>query len=415
MTAAAHRLTSLDGLRGLAAFTVVLNHTALSFPGYKQATHNPFSSSFWTNPFSIIKYSPLRALINGPGAVDVFFVLSGLVLAVTLEKIDRWSFGPYFIKRVTRIYFPFAFSICAAAICWRLLSPVAVPAASVWLNQDWPSHQLSSAEFWAHLGMYASDRWLDNPMWSLIYEMRVALFFPLLAWWTRKAPVRMLIGWGGLAACCTAVQYLTFSALVREIVATLGFSYLFVLGAALYFNLDTVRTAVARLPRWVQLGAWGFGLMLLPVIGLNLALAWCSTLGATIIVALAASETPATPLLTSPPARWLGRVSYSLYLTHAIVIQVAAQLLDGRMWLVGLVTVPASLILADLLARLIERPSMQLGRALAAKWPRGAPQPASAYVGGATLGLPPGSKAWRATIPEAEGASLMSAPSRELL
>lgn len=72
------RLTSLDGLRGLAALVVLAHHALLTMSG--------FSSVYWAEPFpswvTPFAYTPLHALWAGQEAVLVFFVLSGAVLMV---------------------------------------------------------------------------------------------------------------------------------------------------------------------------------------------------------------------------------------------------------------------------------------------------------------------------------------------
>ena len=65
--ASAQRLTGLDGIRGLAALYVVINHVFLrAFPGYP-VDHAPFWAAW---------------LIYGRFAVVVFIVLSGFSLAL---------------------------------------------------------------------------------------------------------------------------------------------------------------------------------------------------------------------------------------------------------------------------------------------------------------------------------------------
>ena len=81
-----YNFAALDTMRGLAAFAVFFGHVSNRLlPAFFAAVHN----------------SPVGALINGPAAVVLFFVLSGFVLSmrplaqgnvrnVLLLVIKRW-------------------------------------------------------------------------------------------------------------------------------------------------------------------------------------------------------------------------------------------------------------------------------------------------------------------------------------
>ncbi len=100
-------------------------------------------------------------------------------------------------------------------------------------------------------------------------------------------------------------------------------------------------------------------------------------LGAALMIALALGSPAWSRGLQRRPLLWLGRISYSLYLTHNIVLLAVVHafhpMLDGPA-LVALVVV-ASLLVADLGYRLVEAPSIRLGRRLAG---RGRRRPAQA-------------------------------------
>ena len=66
---ASPRLHALDGLRGVAALVVVAFHV-LDYVALPRSL------------FSVWLMSPLGIFVNGPGAVHVFFVMSGFVLAL---------------------------------------------------------------------------------------------------------------------------------------------------------------------------------------------------------------------------------------------------------------------------------------------------------------------------------------------
>ena len=88
--------------------------------------------------------------------------------------------------------------------------------------------------------------------------------------------------------------------------------------------------------------------------------------GSAIAVVLAAGWTM-TDSASNRGFQWLGRVSYSLYLTHTVVLLSLVHALHGIVgheWIV-LAVLPLSLVVAGLYWRAVENPSMKLGRYLA--------------------------------------------------
>jgi peptidoglycan/LPS O-acetylase OafA/YrhL len=72
-------------------------------------------------------------------------------------------------------------------------------------------------------------------------------------------------------------------------------------------------------------------------------------------------RSPRSTVLESPLPQWLGRISYSLYLSHWLVLR-ACVLAFGPMGV--LVGVPLSFAVADGLCRAVEQPSIRLSRRL---------------------------------------------------
>ena len=63
---------------------------------------------------------------------------------------------------------------------------------------------------------------------------------------------------------------------------------------------------------------------------------------------------------------WLGRISYSFYLLHALVLLTVPALgpADGRPWKTLLLYLLVTAVLADVSFRLVERPALRLQRRL---------------------------------------------------
>ena len=184
------RYRQLDGLRGVAALIVVFNHYVQAVPEHTRLSQH-FSDlkhlSAWESPWVLFRLTPLRLLIDGQAAVNVFFVLSGFVLALPVTRRSQPVFWLFLVKRVCRVYIPFAAVIVLVAIAWANTPMASGFAGSNWLHTLRPirgTYSLSS-----HLLMAGGDRdtILDPPMWTLIHEMRVSLVFPLAFLLIRRA------------------------------------------------------------------------------------------------------------------------------------------------------------------------------------------------------------------------------------
>jgi peptidoglycan/LPS O-acetylase OafA/YrhL len=91
-------------------------------------------------------------------------------------------------------------------------------------------------------------------------------------------------------------------------------------------------------------------------------------LGATLLLALCMHSQRARKVLAAPVLAWLGKISYSLYLVHLVVILSLVHALYGVLPVgtILLFAVPASLAIADLTNRLLELPTNHLGKRIAA-------------------------------------------------
>lgn len=99
-----NRLRELDGLRGLAALIVLFYHISLTYPSlavpyYAQPVEGPLAFA--------LTYTPLHLLRDGRMAVYIFFVLSGLVLALpVLARGRAYPWLAYYPQRLIRLYLP---------------------------------------------------------------------------------------------------------------------------------------------------------------------------------------------------------------------------------------------------------------------------------------------------------------------
>jgi peptidoglycan/LPS O-acetylase OafA/YrhL len=374
------RVNELDSVRGIAAFIVVLHHvweTILpdqnTFPLLGRAAAGTgwlADIAFW------ISVSPLRLLFCGHAAVGVFFVLSGFALTKSLENPRQRSYGPFILRRFFRIYPPFAFVILASAAFCYLFKPLPIPGRD-WLNLSW-NEPVSLQLVAGHLlmlvtaGTYNS---LDSPMWTLVHELRISIIFPLLAAAAIARPRPALIASAGVFAVLS-VRHLTtllgtviHPDLLRDIVLsfieTARYVVFFVLGILIAAKNPAIERFLRRHARTVPL-LWALAFCALAVPYAKAYLEIFYAAGAFLLIALCIHSDAAKRLLRHDALLWLGRVSYSLYLSHHVVLLAMAHLLYRQlpMWAILALFVPLSLIVAEILNRLIELPSSNLGKRL---------------------------------------------------
>jgi peptidoglycan/LPS O-acetylase OafA/YrhL len=378
---ASARVSELDSVRGVAAFVVLLHHlweTVLpdqnTFPlqGFPGFGHDRFEDiAFW------ISVTPLRLLFCGHAAVGVFFVLSGFALMKSLEGPRRQGYLPFIVRRIFRIYPPYALVILVAALASWLIRPDAIPGRD-WINEYWRT-PVTFGLVLGHLGMIATGGYftsLNSSMWTLVHEMRISMVFPLLAVFAVRAPGRTLaaalavfalLSINHLTAAATApIPWPALKAVVLSILQSLRYCLFFVFGILL-----ARRPAFLQLPPvnrpWLRAALWAVPFVLLAIPYTAGYVELCYAIGAWMLLDLCMRSPAARGLLRHPTLLWLGKVSYSLYLTHLVVLIAAVYLLHRLLPIAAILAlvVVLALVAAELLNRTVELPSSALGKRLA--------------------------------------------------
>ncbi len=93
------KLKYLDGLRGLMAINVIINHFIVFY--YPQMYYPEFAKSEG-GLLSVFSYSPLSVLVNGKAAVLYFFILTGFLAARSVLLSDKCSLKSFAYKSINR-------------------------------------------------------------------------------------------------------------------------------------------------------------------------------------------------------------------------------------------------------------------------------------------------------------------------
>jgi peptidoglycan/LPS O-acetylase OafA/YrhL len=95
---------------------------------------------------------------------------------------------------------------------------------------------------------------------------------------------------------------------------------------------------------------------------------WITAAGAALFILIALHSTFAKRLLLLKPVHFIGKISYSLYLIHMVVLYACIHALSGLMplWAVLAAAVLLSFAAAAILYFILELPAIRLGKALTA-------------------------------------------------
>jgi peptidoglycan/LPS O-acetylase OafA/YrhL len=102
---------------------------------------------------------------------------------------------------------------------------------------------------------------------------------------------------------------------------------------------------------------------------------WMVGTGAMMLMVAAMGSSTLGRLLRHAVPQYLGRISYSLYLFHPIVILASMYLLHAhlRLGVIAVLDIPLLVLAAHLAYQLVEQPSIRLGRSLSRRFATPAP------------------------------------------
>ncbi|MFM1769260.1 MAG: hypothetical protein RJA22_1789 [Verrucomicrobiota bacterium] len=402
--AASSFLPRLESLRGLAAMTVALAHSFRAFPGGANESGLALAAD---------------RVFNGNAAVTLFFVLSGYVLGLGLLHAGafQWStWRAFAVRRLFRIYPVLLLSTAVIALClwgsasWGWPLPAWFGAADGYRSTM--LHPASPPGLGTILGnVLLWTPTMNQVTWTLGIELRCSLLLPLLhAGSLRLSPRGRLLLLLSLVALAGIPKWcLLAGALPAEAAASLvhnafsGYLFLFYLGYLIRDQVDAFRNLAARRPLAASALPWLSLLVLLGADALGDDLRILQGLGAAALIGglVAVPAQRLLPGLDGSVARFYGRISYSFYVWHDLVLivlaRVVAHVLPGATlsaWslALGMATLLASVALttglASLSFRWVEVPFQRWSKRLTA---RPLPVPAQDTVPG--LPAPPPARA----------------------
>lgn len=329
----------VEGLRAVAVGVVVLSHV-LGFPA------------------------------GGYVGVDVFFVISGYLITGLLlrehARSGRISLRDFYARRVRRLL-PAAVLVLATTNVAAYLLFTGERAGQALRDSLWSLGFLANVRFSAVGTDYFDDTRPASPVqhyWSLAVEEQFYLLWPLLllgALWLASRR-----GAGAVLAVLTAASF-AWSLQLTSSDATLAYfatpARAWELGVGALMAVGAQAGLVQRLPLGVAvaLGWLGLGGIVLATLLLDATTPFPGTAALLPVLSTAlvlqggeAGAADRNPLLVNPVSRYLGRISYSLYLWHWPVLVLGVAVLPRELHVV--VPLVLALVLAALCHHLVEEP-----------------------------------------------------------
>lgn len=312
------RLEFLDGVRGLAALYVVCYHILALYHDALSIRVQAFLSPLWFGHY----------------AVDVFIVVSGFSLMLPVVRtggILKGGTFRFYQKRARRISPPYYIALAlslAVALSLHLSGFSSVTRLGV------VSHLLLLQDVW-----FSTWRQINPPLWSVAVEWRIYFIFPLLVWMAGR------FGMLAAAAIMFAVSLLLVFAFLRlpplsHLDSQLNgispqFLGLFVLGAS-GASVSLLPAMALRRAKLALAAGTAFLLVAVVVFSQRWSLGdpralprldylvgvWAMAL----LVYLSVQDGALRHWFASRELVKIGAFAYSLYLTHAVVLEVFYEL-----------------------------------------------------------------------------------------
>lgn len=365
------RLKELDSLRGIAAITVLLNHFIGVYMWALKDTHTEGLTLV-----NLFKYTPLHVLWYGHEAVILFFVLSGFVLALPffLGKVNYMAF---LTKRLCRIYIPYLVALIFSLFCFSIFNDAPIIFnLNDWFNNYWkqPLSLWDIVNSIFLIGYYDPGK-INGPFWTLTHEMRIAIIFPFIMstvvlkfTWEKSILIAAIISI--LSGFCS--KYIP----IYNFFSTTHYISMFIIGAVLAKNYKVFLEKYILLNKLKKICVTLAGISLFSYTWLfynqkflhrDIVNDWMIALGSAIIIIVVIAN---NKFLLIRPIKFLGDISYSLYLVHLPILLSVIHINNGVLptWINLFIAFILTLVLSKISYLYIEKPSIKLGKLIVDKF-----------------------------------------------
>jgi peptidoglycan/LPS O-acetylase OafA/YrhL len=362
------QIRELTSLRGLASLVVLFGHIFIVIN--RHAVNNSSQHDVFVNKV----FDFLGEAFNGPAAVEIFFVLSGLVLSLSLDKRahhknDQWIIS-FYTKRLFRIYPALWISLLLSLLLLNLdRQACSNNICTSWGSGVYQEDYTLNRTILSFMGIYVH---LNGPMWSLRVELFYSLLFPGIYIALRK---------GKIFAIVFSLVIVTASLLTPRFYSV-HYVLAFALGSAIplvsargnkTFNQVCVTLALITLIfSRMAFSSYGWEIKTFEIIEM---------LSAFVVIYAIYYEIAPTSVLRKGVLFHLGEISYSIYILHfplLFALLYALNKMADRQQLLaspnlytlllGAMTFTVTIILSAMNFKYIEKPFQKLGGQIAKKW-----------------------------------------------
>lgn len=318
-------------------------------------------------------------LTNGNFAVCIFFVLSGYVLVRPFVRSgDLASAGEAALRRYFRLTPVALASVLLSYLAWQTIGFSTKAMAYYGPGFGWMAEtyqftpSLTGAIYNGLIGIYAGDNAYNGPLWTIGIELWGSIF--LFGYAALFIKSRNLI----------LISVITSATLIAAFKIQGIYYSLFIAGAVIAADdrligkwpLVIPALYLGSIDQWSPDALALFGAVRLPLATFNDTVAPHAIAACLLLSAVLGSQAIRRALETKL-AQWLGRISYSLYAIHIIVLFSAGNAVfllvagAGHIWLGALaaiaVTISVTMALAHLSYLYIDLPSQRLAKRLGAR------------------------------------------------
>jgi len=388
------KISYLEGLRGIACFIVVLSHFAVSFfpalyYGLAPEAHYPKIEIFVAN-------SPLNIFYSGNLAVCIFFILSGYVLSYKFFVFEDKAIAlSGMLKRYIRLLIPVlsAMLILYAFVVSKLLFNEAVSSYTksellqVVFTAGLPTFKDIIKQSFIH-AFFTGGTVYDHVLWTMRYELygSYLVFTFLLLLGLNKY---RFIAYGLLAVIFWDSYYVAFiiGMFLSDITSKEVYRRKLRLNFFMKILLFIAGIIAASYPMGVKSPVGLYSLITFSTQPLSAQI--YHILAATIILFFVLTNSKTQSILESKIPNFLGKISFSLYLLHWMVVFSVSSFLvlalrktniayPVNIAIVCIVSVPLMLAVSWPFYKYIDAQSMKLANNFSkfclAKFPSAAPR-----------------------------------------
>ena len=328
------KLTYIEGLRGVAAFIVVLHHFSVAF--YPATYNGNYSQIHTQNAIELfIATNPLNLFINGNFPVCIFFILSAYVLSYKFFKFPNYELiKSAAIRRYFRLAIPVLFSVFVAYTFMQFSLFYNKQAGDItlstwWLSAFWNfkpdllraflgSLLLSSnynslvlwmmpielfGSYWIFGALFIYNMHLNRTLKSTIYILSIFLLLIVAGGYFLAFMIGLVFG------------YLSINKLqdLRNLDNYI-ITYILLLTGLFLGSYPTNADTTNTIYNWLNLTC-----VLIHIPKTSIFIFYHILGGSLIILALITSKT-LKRILSNKLLIFLGKISFSMYLIHGIII-----------------------------------------------------------------------------------------------